>query len=125
MTQPSEAVLERSFSQRDFDRFAGLSGDDNPIHVDAGFAADSRFGRTVAHGLLLVSVLRGLVDQLSPGCRVLEQWVMFPAPTYAGEAMRFSATVTGGDERGQWVRLEISRLGCGTVTCEGRCLVAP
>ena len=36
-----------------FDRFARLSGDDNPIHVDPAFSARTRFGRTVAHGMLL------------------------------------------------------------------------
>ena len=40
-------LVRRTFAQRDFDRFAALSGDDNPIHVDAAFAARTRFGRTV------------------------------------------------------------------------------
>ena len=45
------------FTQDDFVRFARLSGDDNPIHVDAKFASTTRFGKTVAHGMLLYSVL--------------------------------------------------------------------
>ncbi len=48
--------VNRVFSQTDFDRFAALSGDDNPIHVDAEFSARTRFGRTVAHGMLLYSI---------------------------------------------------------------------
>ena len=47
------AIAERVFSQSDFDRFAALSGDDNPIHVNPEFAARSRFGRPVCHGMLL------------------------------------------------------------------------
>ena len=46
------------FTQRQFDEYARLSGDDNPIHVDAAFAAGTRFGRTVAHGMFLFSVLQ-------------------------------------------------------------------
>jgi acyl dehydratase len=78
------ARIERSFTQADFDRFARLSGDANPIHTDPAFAAATRFGCTVAHGLLLMSVLRGLIEQLVPGGRLVEQSVMFPAPTFTG-----------------------------------------
>ena len=60
LSRPTRVVLERTFVQADFDAFAELSGDDNPIHVDHEFAANSRFGRTVSHGVLLYTVLRGL-----------------------------------------------------------------
>ena len=39
-------TLEHAFAQDDFNRFAALSGDANPIHVDAAFAARTRFGPT-------------------------------------------------------------------------------
>lgn len=123
MSQDSQVHIERSFKQSDFDRFARLSGDDNPIHVDAEFSARTRFGRPVAHGLLLCSVLRGLLDTLLPGGRMTEQSVMFPAPTYAGEPMRFTATITGrdGDETGMFheCQLEVKRVSDGVVTCQG------
>lgn len=115
-----EALLERTFNQADFDRFAALSGDDNPIHVDAAFSARSRFGRPVAHGLLLVSVLRGLIERLVPGGRVVHQSIVFPAPTYAGEPMRFLASLANAEGDGVTVNLRVSRAGCGTITCEGQ-----
>ena len=62
-------VLDRVLTQADFDVFAELSGDDNPIHVDEKFSAKTRFGRTVSHGMLLAAILRGLLDRLVPGCR--------------------------------------------------------
>jgi len=49
--------VKRVFSQADFDRFAALSGDNNPIHVDPTFAARTKFGRTVAHGMFIYSVV--------------------------------------------------------------------
>jgi acyl dehydratase len=52
-TQISEV---KTFTQAEFDAFARLSGDDNPIHVDPEFSARTRFGRTVAHGMLLYGV---------------------------------------------------------------------
>jgi acyl dehydratase len=122
--QRARAILECSFSQADFDRFAALSGDDNPIHTDPAFSATSRFGRTVAHGVLLCSVLRGLVEQLAPGGRMVEQEVMFPAPTYSDEPMRFTAELSGAGA-GTTVRLEARRVNDGVVTCQGTCRVTP
>lgn len=72
--------------QGQFDRFAALSGDHNPIHVSADFAARSGFGRTVAHGAMLTGWLLGVL-----GPRAMEATVTavrFPAPAYAGEALR-------------------------------------
>jgi len=111
---------EHTFTQADFDAFAVLSGDDNPIHVDPEFSARTRFGRTVAHGLLLCSVLRGLVDELAPGARLAEQQVMFPAPTFADEAMRF--VVEAADAA--TVDLRVERLDDGSVTCSGTARLA-
>ena len=118
-----QANLERTFTQEDFDRFARLSGDANPIHVDPQFAAHSRFGRPVAHGMLLLTVLRGLVERLAPGGRVAEQQVVFPAPTFTGEAMSFSAAVQAHSESSLGIELEVRRLADGEVTCRGSCRV--
>lgn len=115
----------RSFSQADFDRFARLSGDDNPIHTDAEFSARTHFGETVAHGLLLCSVLRGLVDQLLPGGNIQEQSVMFPAPTFADDPMRFSAEITQAEAALTELSFEVRRVSDGEVTCQGNCGVAP
>jgi len=115
---------ERSFSQSDFDRFAQLSGDNNPIHVDPEFSARTRFGRTVAHGLLLASVLRGLIERLVPDGGLSDQALTFTAPTYAGERMLFCAEIADADDSGMTVKLRVMRLDDGVVTCEGRCRVA-
>lgn len=123
MTQGSQVISVRSFRQTDFDCFAQLSGDDNPIHVDSKFAAQTQFGRTVAHGVLLCSVLRGLIENILPGGRLIEQSVMFPAPTFADEPMRFVVSVNGRSELGSEVWfdccLEVIRVADGVVTCQG------
>ena len=83
------ASVTRAFTQQDFDSFAALSGDDNPIHVDPAFAARSKFGRTVAHGMLLYSAVSSTLTSRWPflGCKQLVQELKFPAPTYADEAV--------------------------------------
>lgn len=115
----STVSIERTLTQQDFDDFASLSGDDNPIHVDPEFSARTRFGRTVAHGMLLATVFRGLIDRVAPGARQLSQELQFPAPTFAGEAMRFSVSVveTGDDKFS--IALDCRRAVDDVVTCTG------
>lgn len=96
-------------TQQDFNDFAQLSGDHNPIHVSPDFAARTSFGRTVAHGMMLFSLLRGELMRRLPGHRLQEQSLMFPAPAFADETLtleltpspedplRFSAAMTRAD----------------------------
>lgn len=108
-------------SQADFDRFALLSGDDNPIHVDPFFAGRTRFGRTVAHGMLLLSILWGMLHRhLRDTGRQLSHSLMFPNPSYAGEALRFTATVEQAGSGRIALAVLVERVADGAVTCEGR-----
>lgn len=111
--------IERRLTQAEFDLFARLSGDDNPIHVDPAFSARTRFGRTVAHGLYLCSILRGLAGQVRPGTIQLSKDVRFPAPTYTGEAMRFSAELVAEEAGIARIAVKAERVADGIVTCEG------
>lgn len=113
------ASLERSFSQSDFNAFARLSGDDNPIHVDPDFSARTRFGRTVAHGALLCAVLRGLVEELAPGGRQIRQSTQYPAPAPVDEALRFDAEMISENGSIATIRLQVTRLSDMTITCSG------
>lgn len=125
MTRILQTSIVKVFSQADFDKFARLSGDNNPIHTDPDFSANTRFGRPVAHGLLLCSVLRGLIDRLKPGRRLSEVSLMFPAPTYADEPMQLAVTVTGGSDDDLELELNVKRINDGVVTCQGRARVMP
>ena len=110
----------RVFTQADFDEFARLSGDDNPIHVDPAFAARTGFGRTVAHGMLLYGTICGLLSRHFPGAVQLEQSFMFPAPTYAGETMTVQAEVTAVDSETGQIRLKTTMTNPdGRLTCDG------
>lgn len=85
------AVALRTFRQEEFDAFARLSGDDNPIHVDPEYAAHTRFGRTVAHGMFLFGVLHAMLGRAlgNPGLLLVEQEMMFRSPTFTDEEVRF------------------------------------
>jgi 3-hydroxybutyryl-CoA dehydratase len=51
----------RTIGEADITSFATLSGDTHPQHTDAEWAASSRFGERIAHGLLVLSYAAGLM----------------------------------------------------------------
>ncbi len=118
-------TLKRTLTQKDFDRFAALSGDNNPIHVDPHFAARTKFGATVAHGMLLYSLLYLAVDTLisRPGWAQLTQSLKFPTPTYAGEEVTIQVAVCKkpSPETAE-IKGELTRPS-GEIGCEGKTLV--
>ena len=46
-----QASLERTVEERDIQLFAAVSGDNNPVHLDAAFAAETMFKERIAHGM--------------------------------------------------------------------------
>ncbi len=115
-----DVITERvTFTQAQFDRFAALSGDDNPIHVDPAFAARSRFGRTVAHGMFLYAHLRRALGKLLPGVAQREGSLMFTAPTYADEPVQLRLEVVDVDASGRvWINTAVARSD-GQFGCRG------
>lgn len=97
MTAGMRAEYRRVLLQADFDRFARLTGDDNPIHCDRAFAAKSQFGATVAHGMLLYGcICKGLAELMpGPGAVQLEQDLMFPNPAFVDDLVTVSLVVEG------------------------------
>ena len=88
--------VERVFSQEDINRFAMLSGDDNPIHIDPVFSARTKFGKTVVHGMLLYSAICAAIGKWFPGDGFvqLSQELMFPSPTFVDEPVEIRLEVT-------------------------------
>ncbi len=112
----------RVFTQQDYDRFAALSGDDNPIHVDAEYAATTVWGRTVAHGMFLYSCLCGLISEAVPGAIQERQDLKFPAPTYTGDEMTLRAVVAAVE--GPRITLDVEVTDpAGTATCVGEAVL--
>ncbi len=82
------ASRPRVLTQNDFDRFAALSRDDNPIHCDPEFARTTHFGATVAHGMFLFSLLCAQMQRSHPRPVLpVAQTLMFPRPTFVGDGV--------------------------------------
>jgi acyl dehydratase len=57
----------RTITAEDVQAFADVTGDDNPIHVDADYASKSRFGQPVVHGVLLLGIISKVLGRDFPG----------------------------------------------------------
>lgn len=117
-------VAKRTFTQENFNLFAELSHDDNPIHVDPAFAATTRFDGTVAHGMMLYGMILGVLSENFPDARQLEQDLVFPKPTYANLEMtiRLEVTELQADSKQARIATTITRPD-GENSCEGQMLV--
>jgi 3-hydroxybutyryl-CoA dehydratase len=77
--------------------FASLSEDYNPIHLDEDFAAQTRFGRRIAHGMLSGAFISAVLGNEFKERKIvyLSQTMRFTAPTFIGDVITTSATVKG------------------------------
>ncbi|PZR57431.1 MAG: enoyl-CoA hydratase [Candidatus Meridianibacter frigidus] len=82
-----EASITRKVTAEDVEKFAQVSGDDNPVHLDPAFAAASRFKGRIAHGLLSASYISAVLGSKlpGPGTIYLSQSITFKAPVYLGD----------------------------------------
>jgi acyl dehydratase len=115
-------TFKSCFTQADFDRFADLTGDDNPIHVDPEFSARTRFGKTVAHGMLLYSTIcRGLSTKFpGPGFLQIKQDMMFQRPTCTNTEVTVKLEVINFQAARQLAELStVIGLPDGKRACEG------
>jgi 3-hydroxybutyryl-CoA dehydratase len=73
--------------------FAELTGDTNPVHLDEEYAAGTRFGRRIAHGMIAAGLISATLanDLPGPGTVYLSQTLQFKAAVYPGDTI--TATV--------------------------------
>ena len=121
-----QASLTRTITGDDIDAFARLTGDGNPLHVDEAFAARSRFGRRVAHGLLSAGLISAVLGTKlpGPGAIYLQQTFRFVRPVYPGDTITATVEVTAyRDDR----RMATLRTTCadqrGEVVLDGEAVV--
>ena len=75
--------------------FAEISGDFNPIHLDEDFAAGTRFGKRIAHGMLGGAFISAVLGYEFRERRIvyLSQTMRFVAPVFIGDTVTTAATV--------------------------------
>jgi len=97
-----QAEFAKTVSEADILIFAGVSGDTNPLHLDAEFAKEQYFGERVAHGMLGAGMISAVIGTRLPG----------PGCIYVSQNLKFKAPVKIGDH--MVARVEVTRLNAET-----------
>ena len=82
-----ESTTEKTVTIEDIKRFAEVSGDFNPVHLDEEFAKKTIFKGRIAHGFLTASFISTIIatELPGPGSIYLKQSLKFLAPVYIDE----------------------------------------
>ena len=81
------ATRTKTITDEDVKNFAAATGDMNPVHLDDSYAAGTRFGKRIAHGMLTGSIISAILGNDLPG----------PGTVYLGQEFKFRAPVFIGD----------------------------
>lgn len=82
-----KASISKTVEERDVQLFAAVSGDNNPVHLDAAFAAETLFKERIAHGMFSGALISAAIACELPG----------PGTIYLGQQLRFTRPVKLGD----------------------------
>lgn len=87
LNEGMDASFSKTLTDADIVLFSGVSGDTNPVHLDAVYAAGTRFGGRIVHGMLTASLISAVLGTKLPG----------PGAIYLSQNLRFRAAVKPGD----------------------------
>ena len=119
-------ILLKTVMDTDVVGFARISGDDNPIHLCDTYAAGSRFGERIAHGLYTASLISAVLGTRLPGPGAVyrSQTLNFHAPVRIGEVVTVTVEVVELMPQGRKVRLACEASVDGRVVLDGEALVS-
>ena len=113
--------LMKTVMETDVVGFAQLSGDDNPIHLCDVYAANSRFGQRIAHGLYTASLISAVPG---PGVVYRSQTLNFHAPVTIGDVVTMTVEVVELVPEGRKVRLACEATVDGRTVLDGEAIVS-
>lgn len=85
-----KAEAAKTITETDVYLFAGISGDFNPVHINKVEAEGSLFGKQIAHGILISSLISNVIGMKlpGPGTIYMEQNLKFTKPVYIGDTVK-------------------------------------
>jgi 3-hydroxybutyryl-CoA dehydratase len=119
-------TLMKTVMDTDVVGFAQLSGDDNPIHLCEDWAAGTRFGQRIAHGLYTASLISAVLGTRLPGPGAVyrSQTLNFHAPVKIGDVVTVIVEVVELVPEGRRVKLHCEALVDGKTVLDGEAVVS-
>ncbi|MBT3337347.1 MAG: MaoC family dehydratase [Anaerolineae bacterium] len=102
------ASMTKTFTDEDVRKFAAISGDSNPVHLDEDYAAQTQFKKRIAHGMLTAGLISAVLGTILPGegSIYLGQTINFRAPVYLDDTITATVTIIKLHEKKPIVTLE-------------------
>ncbi len=100
--------FHRFISEEDVQTFARITGDDNPLHVDAEYAKNTRFGDRIVHGVFLLGLISKVLgrDFPGPGSVAVSISCRFLRPVCVNSEVRVSVKIVEKLEQRRYVKAE-------------------
>ncbi|MFN6956135.1 MAG: MaoC family dehydratase [Acetobacteraceae bacterium] len=119
------ASFGKTITEADILLFAAVSGDTNPVHINAEFAAGTMFKERIAHGMLSAGLISTVLGTRlpGPGTIYLSQTLKFRAPVRIGDTVTATATVASLDAAKKRATLTTICTVNGKPVLEGEALV--
>ena len=122
------AQFTKTVTETDVALFAAISGDFNPVHVDAEFAKTSLFGARVAHGPLTLALAAGVLGMRLPGVGTIAvtNHIEYRRPVYLGDTITTRGEVAELDRDANRARIALTWTNQdGTLVADGYAVVMP
>ena len=119
-------TLMKTVMETDVVGFARISGDENPIHLCDVYAASTRFGERIAHGLYTASLISAILGTRLPGPGAVyrSQTIHFHGPVKIGDVVTVTVEVIELVEKGRKVRLHCEAMVDGRTVLDGEATVS-
>jgi 3-hydroxybutyryl-CoA dehydratase len=119
-------VFMKTVMDNDVVGFARISGDENPIHLCETYAARTKFGERIAHGLYTASLISAILGMRLPGPGAVyrSQTLNFHAPVKIGDVVTVAVEVLELIPDGRKVRLHCEATVDGRIVLDGEALVS-
>lgn len=95
LSEGMTASYAKTVTEADVVLFAGISGDDNPVHINQEFAENSMFKQRIAHGMLSAGFISAVLGTKmpGPGAIYISQNLKFKAPVHIGDTVKATVTI--------------------------------
>lgn len=95
LSEGMTASYAKTVTETDVVLFAGISGDDNPVHINQEFAENSMFKQRIAHGMLSAGFISAVLGTKmpGPGAIYISQNLKFKAPVHIGDTVKATVTI--------------------------------
>ena len=121
-------TFSRTITAEDVRKFAEVSGDDNPLHLDPEYAAGTPFGQPIVHGAFLLAVVSKVLGRDYPGHGAVAVSLSsrFLRPVPVGSEITVEVKVAEKIEARSHVRAKITVYNAeGKMACGGEAVFIP